>query len=60
MHIKLEDALRCFQCRYIATVEIFSNFIGFDHIPVRWHCRSTVRFQQLHDRVLCKLTSTNI
>jgi len=33
MHIKLEDASRCFQCRYIATIEIFFNFIGFDHIP---------------------------
>jgi hypothetical protein len=32
MHIKLEDAPRCFQCKYIATIEIFFNFIGFDHI----------------------------
>jgi hypothetical protein len=33
MHIKLEDVPHCFRCRYIATVEIFFNFIGFDHIP---------------------------
>ncbi len=33
MHIKLEYAPRCFRCRYIATVEIFFNFIRFDHIP---------------------------
>jgi hypothetical protein len=33
MHIKLEDAPHCFRCRYIATVEIFFNFIDFDHIP---------------------------
>ncbi len=33
MHIKLENAPRCFRCRYITTIEIFFNFIGFDHIP---------------------------
>jgi hypothetical protein len=33
MHIKLEDAPRSFQCRYIVTIEIFFNLIGFDHIP---------------------------
>ncbi len=33
MHIKLEDVPCCFQCKYIAIVEIFFNFIGFNHIP---------------------------
>jgi len=33
MHIELENAPRCFQCRYIVTIKIFFNFIGFDHIP---------------------------
>jgi hypothetical protein len=33
MHIKLEDAPRCFRCKYIATIKIFFNFINFDHIP---------------------------
>jgi hypothetical protein len=33
MHIKLEDAPHCFRCKYIATIEIFLNFIGFNHIP---------------------------
>jgi hypothetical protein len=33
MHIKLEDAPHYFQFRYIATIEIFFNFIGFNHIP---------------------------
>jgi hypothetical protein len=33
MHIKLEDVPRYFRCKYMATIEIFFNFIGFDHIP---------------------------
>ncbi len=33
MHIKLEDAPHCFRCRYITTIEIFFDFIGFNHIP---------------------------
>jgi hypothetical protein len=33
MHIKLEDAPRYFRCRYIATIKIFFDLIGFNHIP---------------------------
>jgi hypothetical protein len=33
MHIKLENASRYFRCKYIMIVEIFFNFISFDHIP---------------------------
>ncbi len=33
MHIKLEDAPRYFWCKYIVIIEVFFNFIGFDHIP---------------------------